>query len=147
LIRKRYPIYDDPIIISLIYTELVPLSKTYRPTYEQLKNDVPKRLNHGLTYIIISEKTHHFCGFVHVIINKKVMLINLLVVTKEARLQQYGRKLMTHCEKEAIRQNCTRIELFVDHLNQGALSFYTKLGYRMIGLEPSSYCYILSRSL
>ena len=57
--------------------------------------------------------------------------VHLVAVSPDCQQQGFGRAMMNEAEERLRQIGCTKINLQVRASNQGVVSFYEKLGYRV----------------
>lgn len=62
-----------------------------------------------------------------------------LAVSPEFRGQGIAQKLLTACEKYAMKRNCRELRLEVSVRNRPAISLYERLGFVAFGTYPGYY--------
>lgn len=147
MIRYRKPKQDDPVILGLIETQLVPLSNLPQTVLNQLKKDMPLRLKHGVTFVTCYKNKSKPQGFIHFMLHGDLLYIDMLAIAPAAQRKHRGKKLMERAEKFALSRGCRRAKISVDYGNTGGLAFYQKLDYRIARYLNQSYCYELEKQL
>ncbi|WP_379132720.1 GNAT family N-acetyltransferase [Paenibacillus sp. sgz500958] len=145
MIRYRRPKQDDVIILSLIETQLVPLSHLPQNVLSQVRKDLPLRLGHGVTLVACPDYESDPFGFVHFMLHGDLLYIDMLAIAPAARRKRWGNMLMDRAERFALSRGCQRAKVAVDAGNAAGLAFYQKLDYRIARYLSQSYCYELEK--
>lgn len=146
MIRYRIPEHDDPAIYQLIESQLVPLSHLSPKELDNVRREIPFRLRRGVTFVASSGTENRVVGFVHFMMHGELLYIDMLAVAPDAQRKRWGRSLMRQAEDFAQSRGCKRSKVMVDLGNDKGLSFYLKLGYRMVRIITPSKCYELEKS-
>ncbi|CAM2988954.1 GNAT family N-acetyltransferase [Paenibacillus sediminis] len=147
MIRYRRPKQDDPVIIRLIETELVPLSHLPKDELMKIKKDLPKRLSGGVTLVASKQYESGAIGFVHFMLHGDLLYIDLMAVTPAEQGKRHGKMLMAHAENFACSRGCIRAKVMVDAGNEQGHSFYKKMGYYTVRFIPQTQCFELEKML
>ncbi|MDQ0087203.1 ribosomal protein S18 acetylase RimI-like enzyme [Paenibacillus anaericanus] len=147
MIRFRRPKQDDPIIISLIKKELVPLSSLPTNELNKVIEELPKRLSRGVTLVVSPYYESDLVGFIHFMIHGELLYIDMMAVLPAHRSKQHGKTLMAQAENFASSRGCKRSKVMVDQDNTRAHQFYQKLGYRSVRFIQISQCFELEKNL
>jgi ribosomal-protein-alanine N-acetyltransferase len=93
--------------------------------------------------VVIAEQSALVAGFciVHVerVRSQRIGYIVTLDVAPEQRRQGLAQTLMAEAEQQALAAGCGQLALHVHTGNEAALSFYTRIGFSLIGLELGFY--------
>lgn len=138
---------DDPELVRLIRSELLPMSYTARPLDARMIRELSKRFRKGVTYVATRFKAGPPVGFVHFYVHKNQLLVDLLVTHPAHRGYRHGTTLMAHAEAYGKARHCHVARLFVDRINTRAHHFYNKLGYHTLRFIPELQCYELLKPL
>lgn len=147
MIRFRRPKQDDAAIISLIESQLVPLSHLPPAVIGQIRKELPRRLGHGITLVASTHLESTPLGFVHCLLHGDLLFIDMLAVAPAAQRKRWGRRLMCRAERFALSRGCRRSKVAVDEGNTGGLEFYRRLGYTVIRYAAQNRCYELEKPL
>lgn len=147
MIRYRRPKQDDVIIIDLIERQLVPLSQLPQSEITKIKQDLPRRLGHGITLVSCPDYESDPNGFVHFLLHGDLLYIDMLAIAPAAQRKHLGNMLMDRAERFALSRGCLRAKVSVDLGNTAALAFYQKLGYSVARYQSLSFCYELEKQL
>ncbi|MCL6601394.1 MAG: GNAT family N-acetyltransferase [Paenibacillus sp.] len=147
MIRYRRPKQDDAVILSLIETELVPLSHMPQSVISQIRKEMPRRLGHGVTLVACPDYESDPLGFVHFMLHGDLLYIDMLAITPAAQRKRWGNMLMDRAERFALSRGCKRAKVAVDTGNTPGLTFYQKLDYSIARYLTQSYCYELEKQL
>jgi len=145
IIRYRKPGYDDPMILQLIESQLVPLSHMTKKELDTIRKDIPSRLQRGVTLVASSENEDRVFAFIHFMMHGELLYIDMLAVASTAQRKRWGARLMEHAEHFAATRGCTRAKVMVDIGNMTGLNFYRKLGYTVTRIIELSQCYELNK--
>lgn len=146
MIRVRKP-KDDPELVRLIKSELLPYSYTVRPGDAHVIRELPKRFRWGVTYVATRSKQGAPVAFVHCHASQGVLLVDMLVTHPQQRGCGHGTTLMNYAEAYGRKHRCSISRLFVDASNRRALAYYQKLGYSILRFWPDLQCYELVKSI
>ena len=99
------------------------------PTEEKIKETIKKYTEdkNKFYYIVIENK--EVVGLFAYRIEKEVLHIDHISVSKEKQGTGLAQKLMKFCETEAKKNNINTLELIVHKDNERGIKFYTKLNY------------------
>lgn len=147
MIRYRRPKQDDVIILDLIETQLAPLSQLPQSVLKHVQKEMPLRLKHGVTFVTCLNNKSDPQGFIHFMLHGDLLYIDMLAIAPTAQRKHRGKRLMKRAERFALSRGCSRAKISVDSGNTGGLSFYQKLGYRVVGYMAQNYCYELEKEL
>ncbi|OZB96316.1 GNAT family N-acetyltransferase [Paenibacillus sp. XY044] len=147
MIRYRRPKQDDAVIMHLIETQLVPLSHMNKSQLEQVRKDLPGRMNRGVTLIASPYYEGDPVGFVHFMLHGDLLYIDMLAVAPESQRKRWGNLLMAHAERFALSRGCKRSKVMVDSGNANGMIFYQKLGYFNIKYHAKNQCHELEKQL
>ncbi|MCR8843855.1 GNAT family N-acetyltransferase [Paenibacillus sp. SC116] len=128
MLRLRIPEQDDEIIWSLVEAELIPKSNL-NWDIPQLKNEMPKRLSKGFTYVKV-DLVNQPIAFIHAVVIERILFIDMLAVHSYLQRRGIGQILLQSAEKQAILQSCSSSKLAVDAGNEPARRFYERAGYK-----------------
>ncbi|MHA6485383.1 GNAT family N-acetyltransferase [Paenibacillus sp. strain BS8-2] len=146
MIRARKP-QDDPELVRLIRTELIPQSATARPLDARMIRELPQRFRWGVTYVAARTKQGPPVAFVHFLAADGQLMIDMLATNSAHQGLGYGSLLMAHAESYGVAHQCSMARLFVDASNGRAQRFYGKLGYTFIRYLPQWQCFELAKPL
>lgn len=90
MIRKR-SYQDDTIIFRLIEQELVPLSHLSVQEMEQIRKELPRRLNRGITFVACRPDNAQVVGFIHVMLHGELLYIDLIAISSAHQGMRYGK--------------------------------------------------------
>ena len=62
-----------------------------------------------------------------------------IVIAREAQGLGFGAQLLRHCEEDALKRGCDRLNLEVRADNKSAIMLYTRRGYEIVGSLPGYY--------
>jgi len=85
IIRYRKPGYDDPMILQLIESQLVPLSHMTKKELDTIRKDIPSRLQRGVTLVASSENDDRVFAFIHFMMHGELLYIDMLAVESTAQ--------------------------------------------------------------
>lgn len=145
MIRYRIPAQDDPVILQLIESQLVPLSHMNTKEMDIIRKDIPTRLRRGVTMVASPTPEGKAVAFVHFMLHGELLYIDMLAVAPAAQRKRLGVSLMEHAEGFALSRGCKRAKVMVDLGNHKGLSFYQKLGYSIVRIITTSQCYELEK--
>lgn len=145
MIRYRIPHQDDPIILQLIESQLVPLSHLSPKELDIIRKEIPTRLRRGVTLVASKAQEGNAVAFVHFMLHGELLYIDMLAVAPAAQRKRLGISLMEHAERFALSRGCKRAKVMVDLGNDKGLSFYQKLGYRVVRIITPSQCYEMEK--
>lgn len=140
LVRERIK-GDNKKIYRLILEELVPYTRLSFPQLKVRKDDVIKRIQRGVTYVVGSEAI----GFVHAFTQKKKLWIDMIVVHKRNRGKGWGKLLLRKAEDYGKSKKCRTAFLYVDKMNEDVQKFYVQQGNERITFEKEINCYLYSK--
>ncbi|MFI2856414.1 GNAT family N-acetyltransferase [Paenibacillus sp. JSM ZJ436] len=146
IIRYRHPGLDDPAIVQLIETQLVPLTHLKPKEVEVIRKDMPARLRRGVTFVACRDSGEAPVGFIHFMLHGELMYIDMLAVAPAAQRRRFGAALMEQAEGFARSRGCRLAKVMVDAGNRKGLRFYHKLGYQIIRTHSTSHCYELEKT-
>ena len=147
MIRSYRPRSDLPQIVRLIREELAPLSANPVSRDSLSKRRIAERLTRGRVYIAAAGKTAPPAGFIHVMIIKHMLQIDMLAVSPSSRNRSLGARLLTQAEHYGAAQGCHAAKLYVDEANDRAQRFYARFGYRVTLYLPDLRCYEMMKPL
>lgn len=145
MIRYRNPQLDDPIILQLIESQLVPLSHLNPKELDLIRKEIPTRLRRGVTFVATKNREEKALAFVHFMLHGELLYIDMLAVAPSAQRKRLGISLMEQAENFALSRGCKRAKVMVDVGNDKGLSFYQKLGYKIIRMITTSHCYEMEK--
>lgn len=145
MIRYRKPEQDDPMILQLIESQLVPLSHMTKKELDIIRKDIPSRLRRGVTLVASPQDNDKTIAFIHFMMHGELLYIDMLAVASTAQRRRWGVRLMEHAERFAVSRGCKRAKVMVDIGNQTGLNFYRKLGYTVTRIIEPSRCYELEK--
>ncbi|WP_214628567.1 GNAT family N-acetyltransferase [Paenibacillus agaridevorans] len=146
MIRARKP-QDDPELVRLIRSELIPLSATARPLDARMIRELPHRFRWGTTYVATRTKQGPPVAFVHFLNAGEELLVDMLATHSGHRGLGLGTLLMAYAEAYGSSNGCRVSRLYVDASNGGAQRFYGKLGYGCIRYIPDWHVFELAKPL
>lgn len=147
MIRYRKPGRDDAAILQLIESQLVPLSHLSHNQLDAIRKDIPARLSRGITLVASPNRKRSVIAFIHFMPHNDWLYIDMLAVAPAIQRKHLGTSLMKHAEKIALSRGCKRAKVMVDIGNQKGLSFYQKLGYRIVRIVTPNQCYEMEKTL
>ncbi|WP_054957581.1 GNAT family N-acetyltransferase [Paenibacillus dakarensis] len=147
MIRYRNSKQDDPIIMQLIESQLVPLSHLSPKEIELIRKDIPTRLQRGVTFVASPSRKASSVAFVHFMLHGELLFIDMLAVEPAAQRKRWGKSLMEYAENFAVSRGCKRAKVMVDWGNHKGLSFYQKMGYQIVRIITPNKCYELEKNL
>ena len=147
MIRYRRPKQDDPVIMQLIESQLVPLTSMETSQIEAVKKELPSRLGRGVTLVASPNYEAPPVGFVHFMLHGNLLYIDMLAVDSSVQRKRWGNQLMSHAERFAQSRGCSRTKVMVDDRNEKGILFYTKIGYVIQRHHSISKCYEMEKSL
>ena len=128
----------------MIRDELIPLS--YDPDQTIHLPDLRLRLRRGRTYVILTSKGTCI-GFIHLIPIQTTLWIDMLAVDRRFQNRGLGRQLLALADKYALSKALTRISLFVDAHNAGAIRFYERAHFQLGRYIAETRCYQMDKSM
>lgn len=146
MIRARKP-QDDPELVRLIRTELIPLSASARPLDAHMVRELPLRFRWGTTYVATRTKQGPPVAFIHFVTMDGLLLIDMLACHSSYRGYGFGTALMEQAEAYGQARECSVAGLFADSSNGTALRFYGKRGYTIVRYVPEWQVYELVKPL
>ena len=88
-----------------------------------------KSFNCVNTEVITCQDSGLICGFITVEIRPEAASIGLIAVDSKNRGRGYGRMLVNQAFKLAQMNNCERVLVYTQAVNDSAMKFYRKLGF------------------
>ncbi|TKH44358.1 GNAT family N-acetyltransferase [Paenibacillus sp. FSL R10-2782] len=146
MIRKRSA-QDDRMILRLIEQELVPLSHLGAQEIDQIRKELPRRLNRGITFVACRPDNAQPVGFIHVMLHGELLYIDLIAISSSHQGQRYGKKLLEHAEQYGRLRRCKRAKVMVDEVNIRGIRFYLRNHYQMLRYVSLSRCHELEKTL
>ncbi len=146
MLRKRRALTDDRALLSIVSSELLPLTRRSQPDAKFNKKLVKKRFSEGNTFVAVN-RAGAIRGFITYVIAKDVLFIDMLAVHPAAQGKGWGTRLMEKAERAGKKANCQDAILYVDRDNEPGKAFYRKLGYRQERYVDKLKCYLFSKSL
>ncbi|MET3208661.1 UNVERIFIED_CONTAM: GNAT superfamily N-acetyltransferase [Paenibacillus sp. PvR008] len=146
MIRKRSA-QDDSMILRLIEQELVPLSHLSAQEMDQIRKELPRRLNRGITFVACRPDKAQPVGFIHVMLHGELLYIDLIAISSPHQGQRYGKQLLEHAEQYGRLRRCKRAKVMVDEDNILGIRFYLRNHYQMLRYVSLSQCYELEKAL
>ncbi|NMO96086.1 GNAT family N-acetyltransferase [Paenibacillus lemnae] len=147
MIRYRRPGLDDPVILQLIETQLVPLSTLSPMELDSIRKEMPARLRRGVTLIASNGAEDAPVGFIHFMMHGELVYIDMLAVAPAVQRKRWGASLMAQAEVFARSRGCTRAKVMVDSSNKKGLLFYRKLGYNTLRFITTNHCFEMEKLL
>lgn len=136
---------DLSAIVQIVQRELIPLSPHPHPRGRKLRQEIKTRLQQGST--LVAETDGRTAAFLHLIIQQRVLFVDLLAVDRAYQGAGLGARLMKRAERQALEQNCAAARLYVDEENEGGRRFYERLGYGIVAYHASLQCYEMAKRL
>ncbi|MBJ6360520.1 GNAT family N-acetyltransferase [Paenibacillus sp. GCM10012307] len=146
-IIRSYRNSDKKAVLQLIKTELIPKSHTVHSLDGPLLRAIPRRLQEGLTLVASRTRSSAPVAFIHLMHDKEVLFVDMLVVHSRYQGRQLGRHLMELAETSGRLHGCSKAILYVDKGNEGACRFYGRLGYSTQRFIKELKCYELTKAL
>ncbi|MGG4221242.1 GNAT family N-acetyltransferase [Paenibacillus jamilae] len=146
MIRKRCA-QDDKMIFRLIEQELVPLSHLSAQEMDQIRKELPRRLNRGITFVACRPDNAQVVGFIHVMLHGELLYIDLIAISSAHQGKRYGKKLLEYAEQYGRLRHCKRAKVMVDEDNVRGIHFYLRHRYHMLRYVALSRCHELEKSL
>ncbi|MGZ0040306.1 GNAT family N-acetyltransferase [Paenibacillus ottowii] len=146
MIRKRCA-QDDKMIFRLIEQELVPLSHLSPQEMDQIRKELPRRLNRGITFVACRPDNAQVVGFIHVMLHGELLYIDLIAIASAHQGKRYGKKLLECAEQYGRLRRCKRAKVMVDEDNVRGIHFYLRHRYHMMRYVALSRCHELEKSL
>ncbi|KZE73271.1 MULTISPECIES: GNAT family N-acetyltransferase [Paenibacillus] len=146
MIRKRCA-QDDKMIFRLIEQELVPLSHLSLQEMDQIRKELPRRLNRGITFVACRPDNAQVVGFIHVMLHGELLYIDLIAIASAHQGKRYGKKLLECAEQYGRLRRCKRAKVMVDEDNVRGIHFYLRHRYHMMRYVALSRCHELEKSL
>ena len=128
---RRYQKDDIPHIVELEKKHL--LSSLEESFYLE-------SLTNPLSYHFVIEENNKIIGFVSSIFDGTNLEILNLVIQREEQSKGYGTKLLTALFEWVAPLGLMHIFLEVRKTNYKAISFYQKLGFKIIHVRKEYYC-------
>lgn len=147
MIRNRRPKQDDPAIMELIHSQLVPISHLSKQEINLIIQDIPSRLARGITLVSSANYESNICGFVHFMMHGSLLYIDMMAVSPKEQRKQHGKELLIKAEQFAVSRGCRKSKVMVDEGNKKGLNFYQKMGYKMLRYVDIGRCYELEKGL
>ncbi|MFB5760288.1 GNAT family N-acetyltransferase [Paenibacillus medicaginis] len=138
---------DDKQIRQLIDNELVPLSHMHPSLIQKTRKELPMRLDQGITFVAYETNPSILHGFIHLLLYRHIMVIDMLAVTSGAQGKGYGKSLLSHAESLGRTKGYTFSRLMVDDDNIRGIHFYRKQGYFILHHDSWNRCYEMSKML
>jgi Acetyltransferases len=146
MIRWRQP-RDTKGIVKLVRSQLVPKSPWAHPRDGRLYSEVAERLRNGSTLVAAKNRGGDPYGFLHMVIQNKVLFIDLLAVDPAYQNRRWGTELMHRAEEYGRKKGCNRSMLYVDKDNARGIRFYSRLGYSNVQYVEALLCYRMEKKL
>ncbi|MFC5701982.1 GNAT family N-acetyltransferase [Cohnella faecalis] len=146
MIRWKQP-GDVKAIVRLVRTQLVPLSPWQHPRDGRLHGEIVKRLRQGSTLVAARSPRSVPFGFLHLIVQDRVLFIDMLAVDASQQGRHWGTYLLARAEEHGRKKGCADARLFVDDTNQSGLRFYERRGYRVLNHLKALLCFELTKPL
>jgi ribosomal protein S18 acetylase RimI-like enzyme len=147
MIRLRKKHVDDRQIRKLVDRELVPLSHMHPSLIQKTRKELPQRLEQGITFVSYENDPEIVNGFIHLLLYRRTMLIDMLAVALKAQGKGCGKSLLSHAETLGRTKGCELAKLLVDDDNIRGIQFYRKQGYSILRHDPWNRCYEMSKML
>ncbi|MFM9277025.1 GNAT family N-acetyltransferase [Paenibacillus jiagnxiensis] len=147
MIRLRMKNVDDRQIRKLIDSELVPLSHMHPSLIQKTRKELPQRLDQGITFVSYETDPKVVNGFIHLLLYRRTMLIDMLAVASRAQGKGCGKSLLSHAEILGCNKGCESVRLLVDDDNIRGIHFYRKQGYSILRQDSWNRCYEMSKML
>ncbi|WP_438449257.1 GNAT family N-acetyltransferase [Gorillibacterium sp. sgz5001074] len=145
MIRLRNPVKDDPRLLRLVITRLMPFARKARPETTINRREIIRRWRDCRVKVAV--KNHIPVGFVSCKVAGGVLTIDMLAVDRRVEGQGFGSALIGAAEKYGKRQGALLSQLAVDEPNTHAQRFYERKGYGVEVYLPEHRLYILSKKL
>lgn len=98
----------------------------------EIEKDEKEHMEFGTIYFILEEKGKTI-GALNVDIDRRgkerIGILHTLIITKEARGNGYGNKLVDYALAYFKKQNCRRVKTFIHIANKNALGFWKNRGF------------------
>ncbi|THF73163.1 GNAT family N-acetyltransferase [Cohnella fermenti] len=146
MIRWKQP-RDTKGIVRLVRTQLVPKSPWQHPRDGRLYSEIVQRLRQGSTLVAAKNRGGELFGFLHLIVQNKVLFVDLLAVDPAYQNRRWGTELMLRAEEIGRARGCRTSMLYVDKDNARALRFYTRMGYSNEQYVEALVCYRMEKNL
>ncbi|MGF9698075.1 GNAT family N-acetyltransferase [Paenibacillus sp. MABNR03] len=147
MIRQRKSRLDDGAIMSLIDSQLVPLSHMSTNEINKIRKEIPLRMNRGMTFVISPEQNKEAVAFVHFLMHGELLYVDMMAVATKEQRKRYGQTLLQKAENFAASRGCKRSKVMVDEGNMKGLQFYQKNGYSTVRYIMISRCYEMEKTL
>jgi N-acetylglutamate synthase-like GNAT family acetyltransferase len=99
-----------------------------------VEKDEKEHFKLGTEYLIIKEEDN-IIGALNINIDKrgkeKIGILHTLIITKKARGQGYGNKLVDYALNYFKKQKCRRVKTFIHIANKNALDFWKNQGFNV----------------
>ncbi|WP_068773849.1 N-acetyltransferase [Paenibacillus sp. FJAT-26967] len=146
MIRNRNSSKDDAAIVRLTQSELLPFTRLTTPEAEVKLPDLQKRFALGKTYVAESG-AQAVAGFVSVQVSGTHLFVDMLAVDSKFHGRGLGTLLMERAEKYGRSKKCRLSSLYVDRVNQKAISFYQNKGYETTRYLPKLGVQLMQKKL
>ncbi|HMG16409.1 MAG TPA: GNAT family N-acetyltransferase [Saprospiraceae bacterium] len=127
------------IIIPEVYYPIVPEEhvNTFMKKYQSIEA-IEEQINQDFQYYFL-KYSEEIVGYLGIVINNAILLISKLYILKEYRGRRIGKWAIDFIEKEAMKANCTSIDLLVNEFNSHSIDFYKLNGYITIDLIEHNF--------
>ncbi|WP_010271496.1 GNAT family N-acetyltransferase [Paenibacillus senegalensis] len=138
---------DNRFIYKMVVQELLPYAIQVRPETSVSRAEIERRLTKMEVWIACRHPNGKPAGFLSFQKHGGQIKIDMLAVSRNYQSRGYGEDLMKALERFAENHKADTISLYVDEINEGAIRFYTRLGYTVSAYFPDLKCYSLSKKL
>lgn len=138
---------DDEMIQYLIDQELVPISHLSPQEKQQIRKDLPRRLDRGMTFVSCKPENLKALGFIHILLHGDLLYLDLMAVAAPEQSKRHGKRLLEHAEQYGRLRRCTRAKVMVDEDNYRGIRFYQRHNYQIIRHVNVSRCYEMEKVL
>ncbi|WP_375335114.1 MULTISPECIES: GNAT family N-acetyltransferase [Paenibacillus] len=147
MIRQRNSRLDDGAIMSLIDSQLVPLSHMSANEINKIRKDIPLRMNRGMTFVVSPDPNKEAVAFIHFLMHGELLYVDMMAVATKEQRKRYGQTLLQKAENFAASRGCKRSKVMVDEGNTKGLQFYRKNGYSTVRYIMISRCYEMEKNI
>lgn len=147
VIRQRNSRLDDGAIMSLIDSQLVPLSHMSANEINKIRKDIPLRMNRGMTFVVSPDPNKEAVAFLHFLMHGELLYVDMMAVATKEQRKRYGQTLLQKAENFAASRGCKRSKVMVDEGNTKGLQFYQKNGYSTVRYIMISRCYEMEKNI
>ncbi|WP_217558496.1 GNAT family N-acetyltransferase [Paenibacillus sp. GbtcB18] len=145
MIRKRIPAKDDRILVRLTEKELLPYTRMTVPEANVNLSEMKKRFKLGETFVV--DEGSSAAGFVSVQVSDDSLFVDMLAVDSRFQGRGLGTSLMEHAERYGRKLKCRASRLYVDSVNEKAISFYLSKGYAIKSYVPQLRIHLMEKGL